>query len=295
MTNNNKVDFFCIGAQKSGTTSLHDILSQNPQIGLPLNKETHYFSHDDLYTRDLKDYFKLFPKDLEERKVVGEIDPEYLCSKNAPKRILNDFGPNVKFIVIFRNPFDRAYSQYLMSKRRGFETLEFKDAILKENERTNDTFGQLYLSYGTRSLYSSQIKRYLELYDISNFLFLRFEDDFLKDKEKTIMKINSFIGLEKFDYNLEIDSNKASISRSAIIRDFVNKPNILRKLGKKVIPSSQLRKQIIDKVDFLNRKPSTYNVNQDFKKLLINTVFLEDIKELESLINLDLKLWYKEV
>ncbi|WP_299332746.1 sulfotransferase [uncultured Psychroserpens sp.] len=294
MINNNKVDFFCIGAQKSGTTSLHDILSQNPQIGLPLNKETHYFSHDELYTRNLKDYFKLFPKDLEDRKVVGEIDPEYLCSQNAPKRIFNDIGPDVKFIVIFRNPFDRAYSQYLMSKRRGFETLEFKEAILKEEERAKDTFGQLYLSYGSRSLYSTQIKRYLELYDMSNFLFLRFEDDFLDDKSNTIHRINSFLGLHDFEYEIAVNSNKASVPKSKMIRDFVDKPGLIRKFGKHLIPSSQLRKTIISKIDMINRKEIRYKVDNDMKREFIDNYFADDIKELQSITNLNLSRWLKE-
>jgi hypothetical protein len=36
-------DFLCIGAQKSGTTWLHDNLAQHPQIWLPPVKEIHYF------------------------------------------------------------------------------------------------------------------------------------------------------------------------------------------------------------------------------------------------------------
>ncbi|WP_201327710.1 sulfotransferase [Thermotomaculum hydrothermale] len=34
-------EFFCVGAAKSGTTTLHNILIQHPDIFLPDVKETH--------------------------------------------------------------------------------------------------------------------------------------------------------------------------------------------------------------------------------------------------------------
>ncbi|MCX7546561.1 sulfotransferase [Xanthomarina sp. F1114] len=290
---NNKKTFFCIGAQKSGTTSLHDILLQNPNIGLPVNKETHFFSHDELYTGNLDDYFKMFNEGLNKKEIIGEIDPEYLCSDKAPERIFKHFGADIKFIVILRNPYNRAYSQYLMSKRRGFEELDFEEAIEKEETRIKDNFGKLYFSYKTRSLYSNQINNYFKYFNSSNFLFIRFEEDFIGRKQETITKVNEFLGLEPFNYDLSIQSNVASTPKSKLVRDFVNRPNIVRKMGKKIIPSPQLRKNIIDKIDSLNKKKISYNTNLELKEKLTKSVFLDDIKTLESLINLDLSSWYK--
>ncbi|MGJ8548448.1 sulfotransferase family protein [Winogradskyella wichelsiae] len=288
-----KLDFLCIGAQKSGTTSLHDILVQHPEIALPKNKETHFFSHEDIYTEDIEDYYKMFTSNLSSDKVIGEIDPEYLPSKLAYKRLYKNFGPNIKFIVILRNPFDRAYSQYLMSKRRGFEPLGFKESIEAEKGRINDQFSDLYHSYSTRSLYTPQIKKYLELFDLSNFLFIRFEDDFLDNKSETIDRITTFLGLPPFNYNLNIESNRASVPKSKLVRDFVDKPGIIRKYGKHLVPFSGLRRSIINKIDHLNRKKISYAVNESLKKELIENLFLEDIKELESLTKLNLSRWYK--
>ena len=56
----NKVDFFCIGAQKAGTTTLHDILVQHPQLYLPSKKEAHFFDINERYTKGLDYYFKTF-------------------------------------------------------------------------------------------------------------------------------------------------------------------------------------------------------------------------------------------
>lgn len=294
MINKRQFKFFCIGAQKAGTTSLHDILSQNPNIGLPLNKETHFFSHDDIYTNNIDDYYKMFRGDAVSKKCIGEIDPEYLCSEVAANRIYEHFGGDIKFIVVLRNPIDRAYSQYLMSKRRGFETLDFEQALKKEEERSTDTFGRLYFSYSQRSLYTNQIKTYFKIFNPENFIFIRFEDDFLNNKKQTINSINSFLELDDFEYDTEIKSNSASVPKSKIIRNFVNKPNLIRKIGKRIIPSSNLRKDIITKIDLLNQKSVSYKLEESLKKQLLNSLFYQDILELEKLTNKDFSSWYQQ-
>jgi hypothetical protein len=43
--------------------------------------------------------------------------------------------PNAKLIVIFRNPADRAYSNYMQAVRIGSEKLEFKAALEAEPNR----------------------------------------------------------------------------------------------------------------------------------------------------------------
>lgn len=43
--NVNHPHFICIGAQKAGTTWLHEILSQNPSVWMPPIKEIHYFDN----------------------------------------------------------------------------------------------------------------------------------------------------------------------------------------------------------------------------------------------------------
>jgi hypothetical protein len=45
-----KPDFLGVGAAKVATTSLHDILSQHPQIYLPSAKEIHFFDMDENYS-----------------------------------------------------------------------------------------------------------------------------------------------------------------------------------------------------------------------------------------------------
>ena len=41
---------FVIGAQKAGTTTIHELLRAHSDISLPSIKETHFFSHDKVYS-----------------------------------------------------------------------------------------------------------------------------------------------------------------------------------------------------------------------------------------------------
>jgi len=49
-------NFMCIGAAKSGTTSLYDILRQHSDVYVPAFKEPHFFDIPDNYIKGLEWY-----------------------------------------------------------------------------------------------------------------------------------------------------------------------------------------------------------------------------------------------
>ena len=111
--------FFVVGAQKAGTTSLHNWMAQQPDVCLPKLKETHFFSIQEIFERGIDWYLQQFPR-CKYDSIVGEICPEYMYCKQAPYRI-REWNPNPKIIFIFRHPIERAFSHYLMSVRGGYE------------------------------------------------------------------------------------------------------------------------------------------------------------------------------
>ena len=120
-----KPNFFCIGAQKCGTTSLFNLLVEHEDIFLPSVKEDHFFDVDERFNKGLDWYLDQYFKDANNEKIVGSITPDYLFFNKCPKRIFNLLGKDIKLIIILRNPVDRAYSHYLMSKRRVMKNLIF--------------------------------------------------------------------------------------------------------------------------------------------------------------------------
>ena len=127
--------FIIIGAQRCGTTSLYDYLSHHPQIIPSPVKELFYF--DDYYTRPIEWYKSFFPTKKEQEKlerdlvasvITGEASPSYFFHPYAAKRIKETL-PQIKLILVLRDPIERAYSHYTHIKRVNREPLSFEEAI----------------------------------------------------------------------------------------------------------------------------------------------------------------------
>ncbi len=123
--------FVIVGAQRGGTTSLYRYLAAHPGVLPASRKELHYFTN--RHDRGPDWYRSQFPP-TPPGTITGESTPYYLFHPHAPRR-LHAFAPDVKLIVLLRNPVDRAYSHYQLQVRRRHETLPFEEAIAREEER----------------------------------------------------------------------------------------------------------------------------------------------------------------
>lgn len=214
-SHNGLPDFLIIGAQKCGTTSLYHYLIQHPQILPCFKKETKYFDLN--YNKSIYWYKSHFSDTSRSsnRLVTGEATPDYIFFPEIAEKIAKAM-PHIKLIAIFRNPTERAYSQYKYSVLRGFEYDSFEDAIEKEPNRMRaatiecqkkgkplsscDTYREH--SYIKRGLYSLQIKFWLDLFPPEQFLFLS-TDELQFAPEKTLKKITSFLDIDNYHFDTQ--------------------------------------------------------------------------------------------
>jgi hypothetical protein len=188
-------DFIIIGTQRGGTTSLYRYLTAHPEIGQASRKEVHFF--DRYYDKGIDWYLAHFPL-RGEFPVVGEASPFYLFHPEAPARILAAM-PQAKFIVLLRNPVDRAYSQYHMKVERQLETLSFWEAIEREPERLAGSDDPLdpawrHHSYLARGVYVDQLARWFALFRRDQFLIIKSEE-FYGEPERVLHQTQRFLGL----------------------------------------------------------------------------------------------------
>ncbi|MFQ5737361.1 MAG: sulfotransferase, partial [Thermodesulfobacteriota bacterium] len=251
--------FFIVGAQKAGTTSIHDWLVQQPDVCLPTVKETHFFSHEQRYALGMDWYMRQFPACAADA-VVGEVDPEYIFHDAAPGRIRRWIeAPRLVFIL--RNPLDRAYSHYLMSVRRGYEKLGFEGALLAESKRLSardNAFALDHHSYMARGSYSAQIARYKEVFPGADHLVVRFEEMVGKETGDAVYeRICAFIGVKSSPSIADSSSrsNAASTARSFVLRDLLYRSSLPKKVLKALIPSHDVRMRLWILADRINRKP----------------------------------------
>lgn len=187
-------DFLIIGAQKCGTTSLYNYLIEHPWVAPSVTKEVHFFDH--AFARGLAWYRRQFPSFpekcyarivLRQGFVTGEASPYYIFHPHAPRRVWVTL-PDVKLIVLLRNPVDRAFSHYQHSVRSGKESLSFEEAIEKEGERLNGELEKMLAdehyrsmphqaySYLSRGVYIDQLKTWLSLFPAEQILILNSEE-----------------------------------------------------------------------------------------------------------------------
>ena len=105
-------DFLGIGAQKAGTTWLYENLRRHPQMYLPNTKEIHYF--DWYFYKSIHWYCKHFMA-VEKNKLKGEITPCYSTLSENKIKLIHKINPQLKIILILRNPIERAWSQAVMN------------------------------------------------------------------------------------------------------------------------------------------------------------------------------------
>lgn len=189
---NAKPDFLIIGAQKAGTSSLYAWLTEHPDILDARRKELHYFDRGAssspvaAYWPDFPLRLKVFAlRRLRRRNVVtGEATPIYLFHPSVPGLVAQHL-PDVRLIVLLRDPVERAISHYWMEFNRGIEVLPLEEALVAEEERIGPELNRIerqeapgesfrWASYVTRGHYVDQLECWLALFPRSQMLVIEF-------------------------------------------------------------------------------------------------------------------------
>jgi hypothetical protein len=285
-------NFMCLGAAKSGTTTLYDILRQHSDIYTPSFKEPHFFDIPENFNNGLQWYEKTYFKKTD-KKIIADFTPSYFFDKNAPRRIFESLGANMKFLVIVRNPVDRAYSHYLHSKRDHHEVENFEKSLelelsrLNQYEQQSDYLFYLRHSYIHQGLYSRMLERYLQYFSLDNFLFISFEDEFLKERDVTIKKILDFLENDNSAVlNTDIRSNPSSKEKSKNLKKLMNKRGWWRDMVRFMIPDIQLRQIIRNRIQRINIiEFKAQQLSQELRSELLEKYFKQDILNLERILN----------
>lgn len=195
-----RVDFLIAGTQKGGSTALHHYLLLHPEVGMANVKGVHFFDNEEYFRRSQPSYSKYHVRfhGVWSRKVLGEATPNYMYCQEAPQRI-QQYNPQMKLIVVLRNPIERAYSHWNMSRDKMRDALSFWDALQSEKERLHATLplqNRVY-SYIDRGFYTEQLGRIWKFFPKEQTLLLRSED--LKQRPQAPLDdVCRFLGVPPF-------------------------------------------------------------------------------------------------
>ena len=283
-------NFICLGAAKSGTTTLHDILRQHPEIYVPAFKEPHFFDIPENYENGIDWYQKNYFKNAN-KKVIAEFTPSYFFDKEVQERIFNNLGSEVKFVVLLRHPVDRAYSHYLHSKRDEHEELDFVESLNQEEDRLShyienkDYLSYLRNSYISQGLYGDMVERYLKYFKLENFMFIHFEKEFLLKRDETIHRVLNFLDIDsQIELQTDLRSNPSSKEKSKTLKRIMKKKGWWRTIIKWLLPSIQFRQIIRNRVQRLNIKEyRAEKISEELKSKLFSYYFRDNIDKFERL------------
>jgi len=194
-----RVNFVVAGTQKGGTTALYEYLTENMDIEMASQKELHYFNDESNFGNELdhSKYHASFSMDAKKR-VRGEATPAYMYYYDAPRRIWS-YNPRMKFILILRNPVERAYSNWNMERARGNETLSFGEAIRAEESRRRKSlpYQNLLHAYVDRGFYTEQLRRIWSFFPKEQTLIIKSEA-LNREPMAVLAKISSFLAIQPF-------------------------------------------------------------------------------------------------
>lgn len=179
-------NFLIVGVQKGGTTSLYNYLIQHPHIAPASEKEVHFFDLN--FHRGLDWYHAQFPRVADGKNLLtGEASPYYIFHPRVPPLIHQHF-PQVKLIVLLRNPVERAISHYYYYVKIGFEKRSLEDAIATETELLAGetellaaspnyySFYHRHYTYLARGRYLEQLQTWWQYFPQEQLLILKSED-----------------------------------------------------------------------------------------------------------------------
>ncbi len=187
--------FIIIGSQRCGTTYLCNVLNSHPQIKMakPFKPEPKFFLKLNEFELGYGYYLEKYFSENKNAQLFGEKSTSYFEYDYVADRI-NRLMPECKILVVFRNPVNRAISNYHFSKNNNLETRTLEEVFFKnipppDNKIVTSVSPFNYLE---RGIYVNFLDPYRELFG-DRLKVLIFEE--LVSNEKEFSGLYKFLGI----------------------------------------------------------------------------------------------------
>jgi hypothetical protein len=199
--------FMIIGVQKGGTTALSHFLAQHPDIGMATTKEVHLFDAPDFdpawSVAEINERYQPYFLGMEQRPILGEATPIYIAWQEIIPEIKR-YNPQLKVIVLLRDPVERALSQYAMEFVRNNEARPLWLALLLEGARLHRDKSRAPLgarrchSYRTRGEYVEQLEHLRRHFPDKQILVID-NTELIGQHDQTLVRVYDFLGVPVVD------------------------------------------------------------------------------------------------
>ncbi len=228
-------DFFVVGHPKCGTTALHHMLKDHPQVYMPDRKEPWFFAEElheatpprpEGTPRTLTEYAEWFTG-ARTGQLVGEATAYYLWSKQAAANIAQ-VNPEARIIAILREPASFLHSLHLQLLEQYTEVEpDLGRAMELERERREGrslpryTYFPQMLLYSDFVRYTEQLQRLHAVFPPEQVKVLIY-DDFRADNEQTVRDVRRFLGVDDAVPVQTLEANPSVRPRSQLLNELVH-------------------------------------------------------------------------
>ncbi len=199
-----RVGFLLGGVQKGGTTALARLLAQHPGLALPEGKEAHVFDAPDFdegwSAEQVDARFAPHFDSARPAALHGDATPITLFHPTLVARVAR-YNPAMRWVLLLRDPVERAISHYFMERGRGLESRSLLAAVLLEHRRlrghVDDWSADSPLrvcSYAARGRYAAQLCVLFEHFPREQVLLLR-SCDMAACPQPVLARIWDFLGV----------------------------------------------------------------------------------------------------
>lgn len=285
-------DVYIVGAQKSGTTTLFEWISQHPDVySHPHAKDFPFFSSDQAYTEGSRQFEKLV-----ESADVGQLalgaDVNSMYTAKGPERMRNCL-PNAKLIVVLRDPVQRAYSSYCFAHQRSLDTRTFEEAIGEETNgiRYEHDYA-LQTDYLKHGHYHAQLTRLLRYFPNEKVKVVVFEN--LRDHPALVLTdIFRFLNVDDFEPDYRLKNETKGGSRSKMLAKLAHqtpRSSALSGIVRTLVPFS-VRTSIRLKIGEFNKIASEKPIFPSNLRRQMEEYYVSELLGVEALLGRTLTEW----
>lgn len=210
-------DFLVISPGRAGTTWIAANLNRHPRILIPPEKEVLYFDWE-WRRHSIKWYCSRFAR--EPKYLAGDVSPTYALLPSIAIRHIHATKPNLKIVMLLRDPLARAWSHLKHTCTNGEANFVGRAGSVK-GIGTDDLVGNLVHDFTLSSGdYESILRRWTVQFSKEQFHIAFFEDA-IAMPDKYFAGLFAFLGLRREPFP---DVVRARVNQS---EDFAPPPSLL--------------------------------------------------------------------
>jgi len=189
--------FVIAGTQKAGTTWLKQQLARHPDVFMA-RKQLHFFDRN--FHKGIG-WYKSWFRSAAPEKICGEKTTEYFDIPTAAPfaQYVANFFPQLKVIIILRDPVTRALSALRHMVNSGLEKLPTDpDRVLFDDKARPRLRSFRYIE---RGFYANQLKDLYRNIPTDQIMVLVFEEDIIDNPSSCLRRVCDFIGVPNIRFH----------------------------------------------------------------------------------------------